>query len=215
MSVSKKIVCLGAGYVGGPTMAVMALHNPDVQIFVTDQNEARIAAWNTDKLPVFEPGLDEVVQKIRGKNLHFKVINPQLLAEADIVFVCVGTPTKEYGEGRGMAADMQYTELAVRDIEKHCKTGTIIVEKSTVPVKTAEAILNIVNTQDNNKRFEVLSNPEFLAEGTAIKDLQNPDRVLIGHAETEGGRAAAETVKASLHRLGRARTRAAHQCMVE
>ncbi len=195
MSVNRKIVCLGAGYVGGPTMAVMALHNPDVQIFVTDQNEGRIAAWNSEKLPVFEPGLDEVVQKIRGKNLHFKVINPQLLAEADIVFVCVGTPTKEYGEGRGMAADMQYTELAVRDIEKHCKTGTIIVEKSTVPVKTAEAILNIVNTQDNDKRFEVLSNPEFLAEGTAIKDLQNPDRVLIGHAETEGGKAAAETVK--------------------
>jgi UDPglucose 6-dehydrogenase len=196
MTSPRKIVCLGAGYVGGPTMAVMALHNPDVHIYVTDQNQARIAAWNTDKLPVFEPGLDEVVQQIRGKNLHFAVITPQLLSEADVVFVCVGTPTKEYGEGRGMAADMQYTELAVRDIEKHCKTGTIIVEKSTVPVKTAEAILNIVNTQDNNKRFEVLSNPEFLAEGTAIRDLQNPDRVLIGHAETESGRAAAETVKA-------------------
>jgi len=191
----RKILCLGAGYVGGPTMAIMASHNPHVQIFVTDQNEARIAAWNTDKLPVFEPGLDEVVQKIRGKNLHFKVITPELLAEADIVFVCVGTPTKEYGEGKGMAADLQFTELAVRDIEKYCKSGTIIVEKSTVPVKTAEAILNIVNTQGSAKRFEVLSNPEFLAEGTAVKDLQNPDRVLIGHAETENGRAAAETVK--------------------
>jgi UDPglucose 6-dehydrogenase len=192
----RKIVCLGAGYVGGPTMAVMALHNPGIEFFVTDQNEARIAAWNSDKLPVFEPGLDEIVRKIRGRNLHFRVISPELLAEADIVFVCVGTPTKEYGEGKGMAADLQYTELAVRDIEKYCKSGTIIVEKSTVPVKTAEAILNIVNTQDKGKRFEVLSNPEFLAEGTAIKDLQNPDRVLIGHAETEGGRAAAETVKA-------------------
>ncbi|GAB4435323.1 MAG: hypothetical protein OHK0011_18480 [Turneriella sp.] len=102
MPTPRKIVCLGAGYVGGPTMAVMASHNPDIQFIVTDQNAARIAAWNSDKLPVFEPGLDEVVQKIRGKNLHFKVITPQLLAEADIVFVCVGTPTKEYGEGKGM-----------------------------------------------------------------------------------------------------------------
>lgn len=191
-----KVVCLGAGYVGGPTMAIMARYNPDVQIFVTDQNEARIAAWNSEKLPVFEPGLGEIVSEIRGKNLHFKVITPELLSQADIVFVCVGTPTKEYGEGKGMAADLQFTELAVRDIEKHCKNGTIIVEKSTVPVKTAEAILNIVNTQGSLKRFEVLSNPEFLAEGTAIKDLQNPDRVLIGHAETESGKNAAETVKA-------------------
>ncbi|MBX3721906.1 MAG: nucleotide sugar dehydrogenase [Turneriella sp.] len=195
MLIPRKILCLGAGYVGGPTMAVIAQHNPNVEICVTDQNEARIAAWNTDKLPVFEPGLDEVVKKIRGKNLHFKVITPELLAEADIVFVCVGTPTKEYGEGRGMAADMQFTELAVRDIEKYCKSGTIIVEKSTVPVKTAEAILNIVNKQAGAKHFEVLSNPEFLAEGTAIRDLENPDRVLIGHAETEAGKKAAETVK--------------------
>lgn len=196
MSTSRNIICLGAGYVGGPTMAIMAQHNPGVQIHVTDQNEGRIAAWNSEKLPVFEPGLDEVVRKIRGNNLHFKIITPELLAEADIVFVCVGTPTKEYGEGRGMAADLQFTELAVRDIEKYCKSGTIIVEKSTVPVKTAEAILNIVNTQGSTKRFEVLSNPEFLAEGTAVKDLQNPDRVLIGHADTESARAAAETVKA-------------------
>lgn len=196
MQVLKKIVCLGAGYVGGPTMAVMAEHNAGIEFFVTDQNAARIAAWNSETLPIFEPGLDAVVQKVRGKNLHFKIITPELLAEADVVFVCVGTPTKEYGEGKGMAADLQYTELAVRDIEKHCKSGTLIVEKSTVPVKTAEAILNIVNTQTKGKRFEVLSNPEFLAEGTAIRDLQNPDRVLIGHAETDSGRAAAESVKA-------------------
>jgi UDPglucose 6-dehydrogenase len=196
MPAPKKILCLGAGYVGGPTMAVMASHNPNIEITVTDQNAERIAAWNTDKLPVFEPGLGEIVQKIRGKNLFFKVITPELLAEADIVFVCVGTPTKEYGEGKGMAADLQFTELAVRDIEKYCKSGTIIVEKSTVPVKTAEAILNIVNTQGSAKKFEVLSNPEFLAEGTAIRDLENPDRVLIGHAETDAGRAAAQTVKA-------------------
>ncbi len=195
MSSLQKVICLGAGYVGGPTMAIMASHNPEVQFFVTDQNAERIVAWNTEKLPVFEPGLGDIVRKIRGKNLFFKVITPELLAEADIVFVCVGTPTKEYGEGKGMAADMQFTELAVRDIEKYCKTGTIIVEKSTVPVKTAEAILNIVNTQGSAKRFEVLSNPEFLAEGTAIRDLENPDRVLIGHAETESGRSAAQTVK--------------------
>jgi UDPglucose 6-dehydrogenase len=192
----RTVVCLGAGYVGGPTMAVMAAHNPHAQFFVTDQNAERIAAWNTEKLPVFEPGLDAVVEKSRGKNLHFKVISPQLLAEADIVFVCVGTPTKEYGEGKGVAADLQYTELAVRDIAQYCKDGTIIVEKSTVPVKTAEAILNIVNTQNRDKRFEVLSNPEFLAEGTAVRDLENPDRVLIGHAETESAKAAAETIKA-------------------
>ncbi|MBS0617446.1 MAG: nucleotide sugar dehydrogenase [Spirochaetes bacterium] len=196
MASAKKIVCLGAGYVGGPTMAVMALNNPDSQFYVTDQNAARIAAWNSAKLPIFEPGLDAIVEKIRDKNLFFRVINPTLLAEADVVFVCVGTPTKDYGEGKGMAADLQYTELAVRDIEKHCKSGTIIVEKSTVPVKTAEAILQIVNAQAGGKRFEVLSNPEFLAEGTAIQDLMNPDRVLIGHAETNAGVAAAETLKA-------------------
>ncbi|MCX7632982.1 MAG: nucleotide sugar dehydrogenase [Turneriella sp.] len=191
-----KILCLGAGYVGGPTMAVMALYNPHVQFIVTDHNAQRIAAWNSDCLPVFEPGLDEVVKKVRGKNLHFEVITPQRLAEAEMVFVCVGTPTKNYGEGSGMAADLQYLELAVRDIERHCQSGTIIVEKSTVPVKTAEAISNIVNHQDSGKHFEVLSNPEFLAEGTAIRDLENPDRVLIGHAETESGRQAAEKLKA-------------------
>lgn len=196
MPLPQKILCLGAGYVGGPTMAVMAQYNPNIQITVTDQNADRIAAWNSAKLPVFEPGLDAIVDKIRGKNLFFKVVSPELLSEADIIFVCVGTPTKEYGEGKGMAADMQFTELAVRDIERHCKSGTIIVEKSTVPVKTAEAILNIVNTKGSAKRFEVLSNPEFLAEGTAIRDLENPDRVLVGHAETASARAAAETVKA-------------------
>ncbi|HRP69444.1 MAG TPA: nucleotide sugar dehydrogenase [Turneriella sp.] len=195
MATPRKIVCLGAGYVGGPTMVVMASHNLDMEFYVTDQNAARINAWNSDTLPVFEPGLDEVVKRVRGKNLFFKVIEPSLLASADIVFVCVGTPTKEYGEGKGMAADLQFTELAVRDIEKYCKSGTIIVEKSTVPVRTAEAILNIVNTQEKGKKFEVLSNPEFLAEGTAIQDLQNPDRVLIGHADTDSALSAAEIIK--------------------
>lgn len=128
--------------------------------------------------------------------MFFRTIEPSLLEAADIVFVCVGTPTKEYGEGKGMAADLQFTELAVRDIEKYCKSGTIIVEKSTVPVRTAEAILNIVNTQQKGKNFDVLSNPEFLAEGTAIQDLQNPDRVLIGHAETESAKKSAEVIKA-------------------
>jgi len=176
-------------------MVVMASHNPQIDFIVTDQNAARIEAWNSEKLPVFEPGLDEIVRRVRGKNLFFKVVTPELLAGADVIFVCVGTPTKEYGEGKGMAADLQFTELAVRDIEKYCKSGTIIVEKSTVPVKTAEAILNIVNTQGSAKKFEVLSNPEFLAEGTAIRDLEKPDRVLIGHAQTDAGRAAAELVK--------------------
>ncbi|RME93869.1 MAG: nucleotide sugar dehydrogenase [Candidatus Hydrogenedentota bacterium] len=191
----KNIVCLGAGYVGGPTMTVMAKHNPKIQFYVTDQNKDRIKAWNSENLPVFEPGLYDIVKEIRGKNLYFEVIHPELLKKADMVFVCVGTPTKNYGEGKGMAADLQYLELAVRDIEKYCKDGTIIVEKSTVPVKTAEAIRNIVNHQDSGKKYEVLSNPEFLAEGTAIRDLEDPDRVLIGHSETDAGQEAGNTLR--------------------
>ena len=174
-------------------MAVMAQKNPHVQFFVTDKNAEKIQAWISYQLPVFEPGLDEIVKSIRGKNLHFAIIDETLLQKADMVFVSVNTPTKEYGMGKGMAADLQYWKLAVREIETHCKNGTIIVEKSTVPVKTAEAISNILNSGD--KKFPVLSNPEFLAEGTAIADLVKPDRILIGHEENESGENAAKILK--------------------
>lgn len=195
MNTVKKILCLGAGYVGGPTMAVMAEKNPNIEIVVSDLSKDRIDQWNSDRLPVFEPGLDEIVFKTRDKNLFFKVLNPQLMKEADMIFVSVNTPTKEYGEGAGMAADLKYWELAARDILKNAKDGAIIVEKSTVPVRTAEAITRILNHSDSGKTFHVLSNPEFLAEGTAIKDLYEPDRVLIGSAETDEGREAAQVLK--------------------
>lgn len=191
----KNVVSLGAGYVGGPTMAVMAKYNPNINFYVTDKNADRIKAWNSDKLPVYEPGLFEVVKPIRGKNLFFEVITPEILQNADVIFVSVNTPTKTYGIGEGMAADLQYWELAVRDIKKYSKSDTIIVEKSTVPVKTAEAISIILNSEKDKKQFQVISNPEFLAEGTAIPDLEKPDRVLIGHEESNEGSSAGEMIK--------------------
>lgn len=185
----KTIISLGAGYVGGPTMAKIAEKWPEIQVIVLDKNSERIKAWNSDHLPVFEPGLDEIVRKIRDKNLHFVDFSPEWYGKADMIFVSVNTPTKEYGVGAGMAADLQYWELAARDIHEYARPGTIVVEKSTVPVKTAEALAVILNS--GGKRFPVLSNPEFLAEGTAMNDLENPDRVLIGHEEDEAGKAAA------------------------
>ncbi|MCB1139685.1 MAG: nucleotide sugar dehydrogenase [Leptospiraceae bacterium] len=190
----KEILCLGAGYVGGPTMAVIAEKCHDINVTVVDLNEDRIKAWNSDSLPVYEPGLDEMVKGRRGKNLHFKVASSELLASADMIFVSVNTPTKMYGQGAGRAADLRFWELAARDILKHAKSGTIIVEKSTVPVKTAEAISRILHSGTEGKQFSVLSNPEFLAEGTAIKDLLNPDRVLIGNEPGEEGKAAGEAL---------------------
>ena len=171
----KEILCLGAGYVGGPTMAVIAEKCHDINVTVVDLNEDRIKAWNSDSLPVYEPGLQEIVEGRRGKNLHFKLASPELLASADMIFVSVNTPTKMYGQGAGRAADLRFWELAARDILKHARSGTIIVEKSTVPVKTAEAISRILHSGTEGKKFSVLSNPEFLAEGTAIKDLENPN----------------------------------------
>ena len=191
---TKTILSLGAGYVGGPTMAKIAEKCKDVTVYVGDLNQGRINAWNSDQLPVFEPGLDEIVKKCRGKNLHFIVPTEEHYKKADMIFVSVNTPTKTYGEGAGMAADLQYWELAARGIGQYARPGTIIVEKSTVPVKTAEAISVILNSE--GVRYPVLSNPEFLAEGTAMKDLENPDRVLIGHEEDEQGRMAAGELKA-------------------
>lgn len=182
-----KITCLGAGYVGGPTMAMIAAKCPDIEVTVVDPNAARIAAWNSDILPVYEPGLDEVVRSARGRNLHFKTDVEGAIRSGDIIFVCVGTPTKTYGVGAGRAADLRYIESAARTIAQVAEGNKIIVEKSTIPVKTAEAMLTILRANSRNGTFQVLSNPEFLAEGTAIADLQKPDRILIGGERTPEG----------------------------
>jgi len=191
-----KICCIGAGYVGGPTMAVIALKAPDIQVTVVDMNAARIAAWNSDTLPIYEPGLDEVVKTARGRNLFFSTDVRAAIAASDIIFVSVNTPTKTYGVGAGRAADLRYIESVARTIAEVSTTSKIIVEKSTIPVKTAEAINQILaaNSNGNGAKFQVLSNPEFLAEGTAVPDLFNPDRVLIGGERTPEGDAAVATL---------------------
>lgn len=179
----KNICCIGAGYVGGPTMAVIALKCPHIKVTVVDINEPRIAAWNSknlDELPIFEPGLDIIVKEARERNLFFSTEVDKAIDEAEMIFISVNTPTKTYGKGKGMAADLKYIELCARQIAKVSKTDKIVVEKSTLPVRTASAIKNILDNTGNNVQFQILSNPEFLAEGTAIQDLLNPDRVLIG-----------------------------------
>ncbi|MES2995316.1 MAG: UDP-glucose 6-dehydrogenase [Verrucomicrobiota bacterium] len=189
------ICCLGAGYVGGPTMAMIAAKCPDIQVTVVDFNEKRIAAWNSGELPVYEPGLDEIVTAARGKNLHFSTNIKDAIAGADLIFVSVGTPTKSYGIGAGRAADLKYIEAAARLIAEVSHGHKIIVEKSTIPVKTASAIKTILAANSSNEAtFDVLSNPEFLAEGTAIADLENPDRILIGGEPDESGNAAVEAL---------------------
>jgi len=192
----RNILCMGAGFVGGPTMSVIADRCPHLRITVADINPDRIRQWNSDALPVFEPGLDAVVKRARGRNLFFETISPKAIAEADLIFVSVNTPTKTYGEGAGLAADLRFWDASAREILAHAKGETIVVEKSTVPVRTAEAILRILRSGADGRRFHVLSNPEFLAEGTAIRDLEQPDRVLIGGDTTPEGRAAAEALKA-------------------
>ena len=191
---SLSICCLGAGYVGGPTMAMIAAKCPDIRVTVVDPNEARIAAWNSDALPVYEPGLQEVVESARGRNLFFSTDVRKAIREADVIFVSVGTPTKTFGIGAGRAADLKYIESAARMIAEEAEGAKIIVEKSTIPVKTAEAMLTILRSNSTKGTFQVLSNPEFLAEGTAVEDLQNPDRVLIGGEQTPEGLAAIEKV---------------------
>ena len=186
-----KICCIGAGYVGGPTMAMIAKQCPQVEVTVVDINATRIAAWNSDKLPVFEPGLDEVVEEARGRNLHFSTDIDSAIEKADMIFISVNTPTKTYGVGAGKSSDLVYVENCARKIVEVAKSDKIIVEKSTMPVRTAESIRAILSSNGNGVKFEVLSNPEFLAEGTAVEDLGNPDRVLIGGDEvTEQGRRA-------------------------
>ncbi|MCH2206358.1 MAG: nucleotide sugar dehydrogenase [Lentisphaerales bacterium] len=192
----KKILCIGAGYVGGPTMAVIAANCPDYDVTVVDINKARIAAWNSKSLPVYEPGLQEIVEKQRGENLHFSTDVVRGIEESDIIFVCVNTPTKTFGLGAGKAADLQYCEKTARMIKEHATKDMIVVEKSTVPVRTSKIINEILSHGDSPHKFEVISNPEFLAEGTAIKDLQNPDRILIGGRPCASGEAAVAEVSA-------------------
>ena len=186
----KKICCIGAGYVGGPTMSVIADKCPDIQVEVVDLNKDRINQWNNedfDNLPIFEPGLAEIVKRCRGKNLHFSCLVREKIKTADIIFISVNTPTKKYGLGAGKASDLKWVEKCAREVASYASGHTIVVEKSTLPVRTAEVIKTIlqasidsINSSSDVKTFDVLSNPEFLAEGTAIFDLLYPDRILIG-----------------------------------
>lgn len=206
---NKNIVCIGAGYIGGPTMAVIAKMNPERKVVVVDINEKRIAAWNSADyaLPIYEPGLVDVVKEVRGKNLFFSTDIEAAVKECDIIFVGVNTPTKMFGKGAGRASDLQYWEATARNIKAWANGPKIVVEKSTLPVRTAAAMDAILNAPENAARsesksgveveernFTVLSNPEFLAEGTAIKDLMNPDRVLIGGPQDAQGQAAVQAV---------------------
>jgi len=187
MTFKKNILCIGAGYVGGPTMAMIAHKCPDYKVTVVDINPTRIAEWNSDDLPIYEPGLDTIVTSTRGKNLFFSTEIERGIKEAEIIFVSVNTPVKTFGAGAGMAADLQYWERTARQILECSESSKIIVEKSTFPVRTAFAMERILSLTKNDIHFDVISNPEFLAEGTAIKDLENPDRVLIGSRETPSG----------------------------
>ncbi|KAF0394921.1 nucleotide sugar dehydrogenase [Gigaspora margarita] len=184
----KKICCLGAGYVGGPTCAVIAHKCPHIQVTIVDLNETRINAWNSDNLPIYEPGLDKIVFDRRGKNLFFTTEVDKAINEADLIFVSVNTPTKKAGMGAGYAADLAYIESATRQIAEVARSSKIVVEKSTVPCRTAESMRTILEANSHDDiRFDILSNPEFLAEGTAINDLLYPDRVLIGGLQTPEG----------------------------
>jgi len=174
MNFRKNILCIGAGYVGGPTMAVIAMKCPEYRITVVDINEDRIKAWNSDHLPIFEPRLEEIVEQTRGVNLFFSTDIKKNIKEAEIIFVSVNTPTKTFGQGAGMASDLQYWEKTAYQIIENSEDPKIIVEKSALPVKTAQAMERIL--KENHLRFEVISNPEFLAEGSAIRDLIEPDR---------------------------------------
>ena len=196
MSFEKEILCVGAGYVGGPTMAMIADKCPQYRVELVDINQARIDAWNSGSLPIYEPGLDEVVKRCRGRNLFFSTEVEPAIRKADMIFVSVNTPTKTFGQGAGQASDLQYVERTARKILECSTSDKIVIEKSTLPVRTAEAIKRILHSGDGDVRFDVLSNPEFLAEGTAIQDLLEPDRVLIGCDETERGKAAMEELAA-------------------
>ena len=190
----KKLLCIGAGYVGGPTMAMIAHKCPQYKVTVVDVMPDKIAAWQTDDLPIYEPGLLELVKSCRGKNLFFSTDVEKGIKESEIIFISVNTPTKTFGEGAGKSADLQYWEKTARDILRVSDSDKIIVERSTLPVKTAIAMERILSLNEKGLNFEVVSNPEFLAEGTAIRDLEKPDRVLIGSKETESGLKARQAI---------------------
>ena len=186
----KNICCIGAGYVGGPTMSVIAYKCPHIQVNVVDINQQKIDLWNDEdlsKLPVFEPGLQEIIAETRGRNLFFSTKVDQAIDQADMIFISVNTPTKTYGKGKGQAADLKYIELCARDIARVATSDKIVVEKSTLPVRTAQTLQSILHNTGNDVHFEILSNPEFLAEGTAIDDLLQADRILIGGNDTPTG----------------------------
>lgn len=189
-----KICCIGAGYVGGPTMAMIAKNCVDSKVTVVDLNQERIDSWNSDDLPIYEPGLLEVVKSARGRNLFFSTEIDQTIQDSDIIFISVNTPTKDYGSGKGRAADLRFVESCARNIAKVGGGNKIVVEKSTVPVRTAQMVKEILSESNNGFSYQVLSNPEFLAEGTAIADLENPDRVLIGGDQSKEGLEAIEKV---------------------
>lgn len=194
MDFERNILCVGAGYVGGPTMAMIAYKCPQYKVTVVDINPDRIRQWNSDKLPIFEPGLEEVVVACRDRNLFFSTDIEKGIREAEIIFVSVNTPTKTFGAGAGMAADLQYWEKTARQIRDCAESPKIVVEKSTLPVKTSLAMERILTGDNDQVYFDVLSNPEFLAEGTAMQDLENPDRVLIGSHETKNALKAREVL---------------------
>jgi UDPglucose 6-dehydrogenase len=193
----KSICCIGAGYVGGPTMAIIAQKCPHIKVTVVDLNEKRIADWNdpnVENIPIYEPGLSAIVAESRGRNLFFSTAVDKAIDEADMIFISVNTPTKTYGVGKGMAADLKYIELCARQIARVSKSDKIVVEKSTLPVRTASAIKSILDHTGNGVQFQILSNPEFLAEGTAVEDLLNPDRVLIGGDPSVEGQKAIQSL---------------------
>lgn len=209
MTQIKNICCIGAGYVGGPTMAVIAQKCPEIKVTVVDINAQRIADWNDsnlDKLPIYEPGLKEVVAEARGRNLFFSTEVDKAIDQAQMIFISVNTPTKTYGKGKGMAADLKYIELCARQIARVAKDDKIVVEKSTLPVRTAETLRTILDNTGNHVKFQILSNPEFLAEGTAIQDLHQADRVLIGgETSPEGQKAMQALVDVYAHWLPKER----------
>lgn len=193
----KKICCIGAGYVGGPTMSVIAKQCPEIQVTVVDLNQQRIAAWNDEdinNIPIYEPGLTDVVAEARNRNLFFSTDVEKAIDEADTIFISVNTPTKTYGKGKGQAADLKWIELCARQIARVSTTDKIVVEKSTLPVRTASTLKDILKHTGSGVKFHILSNPEFLAEGTAVQDLMNPDRVLIGGEQTEDGKQAIQAL---------------------
>lgn len=190
----KEICCIGAGYVGGPTMAVIALKWPEIKITLVDKNPEKIKAWQgpIDRLPVYEPGLSEIINEVRNKNLFFSTDIEGVISSSQMIFIAVNTPTKTEGEGAGMAADLKYVESCALDIAKYSNSDKIVIEKSTLPVRTAEKIKEILTQKNKKVNFEIISNPEFLAEGTTINDLFKSDRVLIGGDDTKSGQLAVE-----------------------